>query len=168
MRARGVLPLLGLAAGLWTGDGAAWAAPPLVADALYFGGVIRPMEPVPGCGPRARALAVKGDLVLWVGCLRDLPPIVGPGTRRVQLRGRTLVPGFVDAHSHMFGTAGDLDEFDIRQALVLRNGITSQGELFANQNTLNRLIGFRDAGHMKVRTSVYLRWNNACGDTSDE
>jgi predicted amidohydrolase YtcJ len=154
-----------LAAGL---EGAGSAHPGVLADTLYFGGPIHTMEPVLGCGPEKRAVATRGDRVLWVGCLRHVPPIVGPATRRVELHGRTLLPGFVDAHSHMFGTAGDLAEFETRQALVIRNGITSQGELFANQNTLDRLIGFRDSGEMKVRTSVYLRWNNACGDVQDE
>src|SRR4029453_10963685 len=129
------------------------------------GGTIRPLEPVGACGPRDRGVATKGDTILWVGCLSHVPPsLIGPGTRHVNLAGRALLPGFVDAHSHMFGDAIDLADLQTRQALVLRNGITSQGELFVNQTILDRLTGFHQAGAIHVRTSLYLRWNNACGD----
>lgn len=138
------------------------------ADTVYAGGPIYPMEPIAGCKPDERALATSRGRVVWVGCLSDVTPYVGPRTRKVDLRRRTLLPGFVDAHSHMFGTALDQQQFEEHQALVLRNGITSQGELFANSTTLGRLLSFKASGRMKVRTSVYLRWNNACGDVLDE
>src|SRR4029450_1044570 len=69
------------------------------------GGTVRPLEPV-ACGPPDRGGATQGDKVLWVGCLNHVPPsLVGPGTGHVDLAGRALLPGFVDAHSHMFGDA---------------------------------------------------------------
>jgi predicted amidohydrolase YtcJ len=139
------------------------------ADVLYSGGAIHPMEPVGACGPEHRGVATKGDEILWVGCLDHMPHgTAGPHTRHVDLQGRSLLPGFVDAHSHMFGNAADQADFENRQALVLRNGITSQGELFVNHTILDHLTSYLDAGVMKVRTSAYLRWNNACGDVLDE
>lgn len=51
--------------------------------------------------PRAAALAVDdGGRIAAVGSHADVEPAVRPGTRVVDLGGRTLVPGFNDAHAH--------------------------------------------------------------------
>jgi predicted amidohydrolase YtcJ len=50
---------------------------------------------------RARALAVRGDRIVAVGDDATVLALAGPRTVRVDLRGRTLLPGFVDAHAHM-------------------------------------------------------------------
>ena len=45
-------------------------------------------------------MAVKGDTIIGVGKLEDLTSFIGENTKKVNLRKRTLVPGFYDAHSH--------------------------------------------------------------------
>jgi predicted amidohydrolase YtcJ len=51
----------------------------------------------------AEAIAIAGGRILAVGRLSDVERCCGPATRRVDLGGRTVVPGFVDAHPHMDG-----------------------------------------------------------------
>jgi len=53
--------------------------------------------------PRAEAVAVKGDKILFVGTDAGVKGYEGPGTRVVDLRGRTMVPGLTDAHYHILG-----------------------------------------------------------------
>ncbi len=53
-------------------------------------------------GP-ADAVAVANGRILAVGLEADLLPMAGPNTRRQPLHGRTLVPGFHDAHCHVLG-----------------------------------------------------------------
>ena len=48
----------------------------------------------------AEALAVEGDRIAAVGSRTDVERAVRPGARTVDLGGRTLVPGFNDAHAH--------------------------------------------------------------------
>jgi predicted amidohydrolase YtcJ len=48
----------------------------------------------------AEAVAVQAGRIVAVGRAADLRPLVGPRTRVVELRGRTLLPGFQDAHVH--------------------------------------------------------------------
>ncbi len=48
----------------------------------------------------AEALAVKGGRIVAVGGDRDVRSRIGPGTRHVELHGRTVTPGFQDAHVH--------------------------------------------------------------------
>ncbi|WP_390882286.1 hypothetical protein [Streptomyces salinarius] len=55
----------------------------------------------------ASALAVTGGVISAVGERRDVAPLVGPGTRLVDLHGATLLPGINDSHLHgcAFGMA---------------------------------------------------------------
>lgn len=48
----------------------------------------------------AEALAVSGDRILHTGSDAEISALAGPGTRRVDLAGRSLLPGFIDAHCH--------------------------------------------------------------------
>jgi len=50
--------------------------------------------------PRAEAFAVANGKFIAVGKTTDIAPLVGPQTRVLELRGRTVVPGFNDAHIH--------------------------------------------------------------------
>jgi len=48
----------------------------------------------------AQALAVRGNRIVSVGSDRDVRALVGSSTRVIELRGRTVTPGFQDAHVH--------------------------------------------------------------------
>lgn len=50
----------------------------------------------------AGALAIGGDRILAVGEPGDVFNLRGPATRMVDLAGQTLIPGFVDAHAHVW------------------------------------------------------------------
>jgi predicted amidohydrolase YtcJ len=53
--------------------------------------------------PRAEAIAVKGDRVIFVGSNTEVKKYEGKATRVVDLRGKTVVPGMTDAHNHLIG-----------------------------------------------------------------
>ncbi len=53
--------------------------------------------------PRAQAVAVKGDRIVFVGSNGDLRRHIGPNTRVIDLRGATMLPGLADAHMHLSG-----------------------------------------------------------------
>jgi predicted amidohydrolase YtcJ len=55
---------------------------------------------VPDGHAPADALAVSGDRISAVGRSAELARLAGPGTRVIRMHGRTLVPGFQDAHVH--------------------------------------------------------------------
>jgi predicted amidohydrolase YtcJ len=54
--------------------------------------------------PYAEAVAIRGDRILGVGTLESVEKASGPGVRRVDLGGRFLMPGMLDAHAHPIGT----------------------------------------------------------------
>jgi predicted amidohydrolase YtcJ len=76
--------------------------PEPTADAIYSGGDI---VTVNDAGPSAEGLAVKDGKILAVGARAEVERAHrGEGTRIVELGGKTLVPAFIDAHSHYFSS----------------------------------------------------------------
>ena len=50
--------------------------------------------------PSAQALAVSGDHFVYVGADADARALVGKGTRVIDLKGRSVLPGLIDSHIH--------------------------------------------------------------------
>jgi predicted amidohydrolase YtcJ len=55
--------------------------------------------------PRAQGVAVKDGRILWVGTNEGVKQAVGRGTQVRDLKGMTVIPGFIESHNHtlMFG-----------------------------------------------------------------
>ncbi len=93
----GKLALAGLT--LAASLGVAIAAPAGQAVTLYEGGPILTMV---GDSPRyAEALAVRNGRILAVGDRSTVEKAAGKNARRIDLAGRTLLPGFIDSHGHV-------------------------------------------------------------------
>ena len=58
----------------------------------------------------AQAVAIRGDRIVAVGSDSDVLQVAGPGTRMIDLRGQTVLPGLIDSHVHATGAA--VYEFD--------------------------------------------------------
>src|SRR6266853_308017 len=53
----------------------------------------------------AQAIAVKGDRIVNVGTNADILRLAGSNTRRIDLRGRSVIPGLIDNHMHLLRAA---------------------------------------------------------------
>jgi predicted amidohydrolase YtcJ len=53
----------------------------------------------------AQAVAVSGERITAVGTTADISKLAGPSTRRIDLRGRTVIPGLIDNHIHLLRAA---------------------------------------------------------------
>ena len=53
--------------------------------------------------PKAQAVAVKADRIVFVGTNAAAQKFIGPNTRVVDLKGNTVLPGFTDSHQHLSG-----------------------------------------------------------------
>lgn len=58
----------------------------------------------------AQAVAVRGDRIVATGSNQAVLAKAGPSTRKIDLRGRTMLPGLTDSHTHAVDAA--LFEFD--------------------------------------------------------
>lgn len=89
------------------------------ADLVLRGGDILTSDPR---HPRARALAASGGRIEFVGDEADAGRWIGPSTRIIELRGRTVMPGLMDSHIH---TA--LGEFLLHRLCDMRSFTTAEG-----------------------------------------
>lgn len=93
--------------------------------------------------PRAEAVAVVGGEIAAVGTRAHMAGLKGPGTRVIDAQGASVVPGFVEAHLHLFAGAAELSNLDLtgvtgRDALAEKIGAwaTTRGDqklIVANQ-----------------------------------
>jgi predicted amidohydrolase YtcJ len=128
---------------------------------IYYNGVVLTMEADP---PTAEAIAIRGDSIEGVGTDEEMLALADEQTNLIDLGGRTLMPGFVDAHTHIFNDRGKMDlSLDEAQELALRNGITTLADMFVDRGTLKELQQFDADGFMRVRTSLYLVAADNCG-----
>src|SRR5437764_10768022 len=70
----------------------------------------------------AQAVAIKGDRIVAVGANADIVRLAGPNTRRIDLRGRSVIPGLIDNHMHLL-RAGATWQWEVRW-----DGIASRKE----------------------------------------
>lgn len=75
---------------------------PVTVDTIYFNGNVITLD---SDELVAEAIAIKDGKILAVGDSTDIISMSGEITRKVNLNGKTLVPGFIDAHSHLSGVA---------------------------------------------------------------
>jgi predicted amidohydrolase YtcJ len=68
--------------------------------------------------PFAEAVAITGELVSFSGDGADLESFIGPGTRVLDCHGKTVLPGFIDAHLHLFSLIRKLLSIDVSPASV--------------------------------------------------
>lgn len=71
---------------------------------LYFGGPILTLEP----GAKPQAVLTENGRIRATGSLSELAALAKGAVRR-DLAGRTLLPSFLDSHSHITALAGTLD-----------------------------------------------------------
>ena len=67
------------------------------ADKIWHGGVVLTMDP---SQPLAEALAVRSGRLLAVGSSADVLNLSGPQTEQHDLKGRFIMPGLVESHTH--------------------------------------------------------------------
>jgi len=66
----------------------------------------------------AQAVAIRGDTIVAVGRDSDVQALIGPKTRIVDLHGRVVLPGIIDAHTHPAQSAQDLGKCSLHDRLM--------------------------------------------------
>jgi predicted amidohydrolase YtcJ len=65
--------------------------------------------------PEAEGVAVVGDRIVAAGSTSEIEALAGPETRRIDLAGRRLLPGFNDSHVHLFHGGESLASVQLRE-----------------------------------------------------
>ena len=72
------------------------------ADVIFYGGDVVTMNKAQ---PAAEAVAIQGGKIIQVGSLSKAKALQGKDTKLINLNGQTLMPGFVEPHVHILGSA---------------------------------------------------------------
>jgi len=87
--------------------------PPLTPDLIILNGAVRTMD---GSKPTTEAIAVSGNRIAAVGTSAALRAFAGPKTRLVDAGGKSVLPGFNDAHVHWLMGGFSITNVNLRDA----------------------------------------------------
>ena len=129
----------------------------------------------------AQAIAIRGDRFIAVGSNQAIAKLAGPGSRRIDLGGKAVVPGLIDAHAHLMRAAetwaveARFDDIESRkQALeivsrkakelgpgkwVFNLGGWSYDQFADNPTPLTR----QELDQAAPNNPVYLQFSRCCG-----
>jgi predicted amidohydrolase YtcJ len=105
------------------------AAPP-PADLILRGGVIYTVD---AARSWATAVAVSGRSIVYAGDEKGVARFAGPRTRVIDLKGKFVLPGFHDSHTHPVTSGIDLGECFLNE-LTTREQILEAIRQFAEKN----------------------------------
>jgi predicted amidohydrolase YtcJ len=133
-----LIVLVALAGGLFVLFKIATRTPVPPAHQVFINGEVLTMD---ADNRVAEALAVRRDRIEAVGTSDEIMALVEDNTEVVDLRGRTLLPGFVDAHGHFPGSGMRVISEDLNSPPI--GDKTSLSEVFA---ALSRRAALTDPG----------------------
>ncbi len=111
------------------------------------------------------AVAISDGDIVAVGTSADLQTFIGPDTLAIDLDGRTVMPGFVDPHTHrMQSVAHDLEAMRANQRFMLEGGTTSHGEPHVGPAELEAFQALEASGELLARIHLYVVYNTFCDD----
>lgn len=64
----------------------------------------------------AEALAIKGDTIQFVGRNAEVKKLVGENTEVIDLKGKFVIPGFIESHAHFMGLGNSMMILDLSLA----------------------------------------------------
>lgn len=108
---------------------------------LYFGGDIISMKAE---DDMPEAVAVENGKIIYTGALEKAEELCGPDAEKINLAGKTLMPSFIDPHSHFSQVAqstlmcdlsetGNFEEiYNTLKAYMEKNAVGEEGIIFAS------------------------------------
>ncbi|WKN30875.1 amidohydrolase [Porifericola rhodea] len=66
--------------------------------------------------PKAEAVAVLGDSIVFVGSNQEVKKWIGDSTQLIDLDGKTMTPGFIEGHAHFMGIGFNQMNLDLLSA----------------------------------------------------
>lgn len=132
------------------------------ADTIFFSGTLITMEEE---FPAAEAIAIRNGLILAVGSNKDMLAFQGEKTKLIDLEGQTLMPGFIDGHTHLLTFYGRQDKtLEDAQEIALAHGFTTVSEMWANEDVVESFFQAEQAGILRIRVNIFPSYNDGILD----
>ncbi len=81
-----------------------------MADQVFINGIVYTVDE---SNPKSEAVAIKDGLILAVGTTEEIQVFVGKETEVIDLKGKTMTPGFIESHAHLMGIGYNKLEIDL-------------------------------------------------------
>jgi predicted amidohydrolase YtcJ len=107
--------------------------------------------------PVAEAVLIQDENIIAVGSDEEISSLVGDEADIIDLQGRTLLPGFIDAHSHWLNELVEVDSIEAAINMSIRHGWTTISSLFTYPELIDELLGLDEQGEIRNRVNLYLR-----------
>ncbi len=134
------------------------AIPAEPASIIFYNGNLITMQPDL---PVVQALAVRAGVILAVGSDEQVLALQGPETSLVDLQGGTLMPGFIDGHTHLLTFYGRMDQtFEEAQQIALSHGFTMLSEMWANEDVVQSFLQAEQQGRLRLRVNIFPSYND--------
>lgn len=130
---------------------------------IFYDGIVLTMDKTQ---PTAEAIAVADDKIIAVGSSNDILALKTANTQIIDLQGQTLMPGFVDSHTHILNEASSLPAvgtLEKAQEIELENGVTMVGNLYTTSDFLAQMRALDASGKLLIRINLYLTYSDPCG-----
>lgn len=116
-------------------------------------------------GESCDAIAISGDRIVALGTDEEILALAGAETEIVYLAGKTVLPGFIDAHAHLLRDCSNAGmTIEEAQELALSYGVTTAAEMLVEPGDVERYAALAARGAIRVRTHLFLAYNGLCGN----
>lgn len=105
--------------------------------------------------PCAEALAVAGNRIVAVGTATDVATLRGPQTLVTDARGKSVIPGIIESHVHLFMGAAELGLLNLRYAVGF-DAIAAAVHAYKNQNPNLKIIHAISIAHEQFGPGVSI------------
>jgi len=100
--------------------------------------------------PRAEALAIAGNRILAIGKSEDIAGLKAKRTRVISADGKSVLPGFIESHMHLFMGAVELDSLMVT-GLEGIDVLTKAVRIYAKKRPQDKIIVANGASYMAIR-----------------
>lgn len=122
------------------------------ADLIVTNGRVITMD---DANPRAEAVAIKGNTIAAVGAKADIEGMKGKGTKVIDAAGKTVMPGLIESHVHIFMGAAELDNLDLAPVHGIDN-LTKAVRAFAAKRPEAKLVYANSVSYNVIGDGVYV------------
>ncbi|TFG08412.1 amidohydrolase, partial [Candidatus Heimdallarchaeota archaeon] len=90
---------------------------------------------------KAESVAVYQDIIVKVGTNEEITKLIGPETKILKLNGETIIPGFIDAHTHIAWNGMNRVYLDLSSSKSLQEAVEKVQQAIINKNPREWIIG---------------------------
>lgn len=141
--------------------------PLLPADVIFYNGNTITMNDQQ---PQAQAIAIAGERIVAVGANEEVLTHQGSATQLIDLEGKTVMPGFIDDHSHRMTQKEKwgFSTFEEAGREAVSQGWTGLDELMVTPDNMRNLLEADGNGEINIRLNLYLAHNSFEGEPFGE